>query len=587
MAFIKLKELYSLRNGDSNRCLFVDAVKHLISLHILPTHGIVGHEVVLDSDLNSVLEVIKSFANTSSTTVMHDSLFPEDSSIHLMPSENATIIIPNLEIQVDNSFYSGVRHLFSLAGKHPGRDIESAINIPYFYPTSINTTSSSIKKCVDNQLTRARELSSLEVPRLANTAHYMGSKRAMLGFIVEAMSHTLPENGVVLDLMCGSGSASAGFSRYWPTFASDSQLFCGCLAKIQGGGFNQALASDLIDQIIPHARDNVKALMDLLKHYVAREEVFLHSDVTESLVDEYIKFHALFPTYPDKTNMDDWDPTAQIMRRKSDYSQYPYCLFTSYFANMFLGIRQSIEVDSIRYGIDQIENNEMKLWALGALVSTVSSLASTYGGHFAQPPYASIPRLNKRHVGKLIEKRAYPITQEFCVRLMALAKESEMVKNPVEVIEGPWQSAFARCEELLGEGPVGIYLDAPYTRDEYSRYYHVLETLVKYNYPSVIGKGRLPDKKSGERFKSEFFTRVQTHMEEALIRVISGALMRGWNCLWSYADSGSASVPTVIEKVMSKYKCTVRSYVAPHQHQSHRGRKPKNVLEYLISFKMF
>ena len=33
-----------------------------------------------------------------------------------------------------------------------------------------------------------------------------------------------------------------------------------------------------------------------------------------------------------------------------------------------------------------------------------------------------------------------------------------------------------------------FYLDPPYTTDHYSRFYHVLETLVKYDYPSLERK---------------------------------------------------------------------------------------------------
>src|SRR5207253_2965645 len=42
-----------------------------------------------------------------------------------------------------------------------------------------------------------------------------------------------------------------------------------------------------------------------------------------------------------------------------------------------------------------------------------------------------------------------------------------------------------------------IYADPPYSKDHYSRYYHVLETLVRYDYPSAAGAGRYrPDRYS-------------------------------------------------------------------------------------------
>lgn len=35
-----------------------------------------------------------------------------------------------------------------------------------------------------------------------------------------------------------------------------------------------------------------------------------------------------------------------------------------------------------------------------------------------------------------------------------------------------------------------IYVDPPYTRDQYSRFYHVYETLYRYDYPDARGQGR-------------------------------------------------------------------------------------------------
>ena len=44
---------------------------------------------------------------------------------------------------------------------------------------------------------------------------------------------------------------------------------------------------------------------------------------------------------------------------------------------------------------------------------------------------------------------------------------------------------------------------------KYSRYYHLLETLVRYDYPESEGKGHISSKKAGERFSSEFFSKTK------------------------------------------------------------------------------
>jgi adenine-specific DNA-methyltransferase len=45
-----------------------------------------------------------------------------------------------------------------------------------------------------------------------------------------------------------------------------------------------------------------------------------------------------------------------------------------------------------------------------------------------------------------------------------------------------------------------IYMDPPYTKDHYSRFYHVYEELFLYRYPTVSGHGLYPDR----RFASPF-----------------------------------------------------------------------------------
>jgi adenine-specific DNA methylase len=139
-------------------------------------------------------------------------------------------------------------------------------------------------------------------------------------------------------------------------------------------------------------------------------------------------------------------------------------------------------------------------------------------------------------------------------------------------------------EKVLSDEDVLVYLDAPYKREEYSRYYHVLETLVQYDYPSCTGVGKTPNKRMGERFSSDFFTRSGSQAIQAMTKVISEILRRGWKCAWSYSDSGSVNMVRTIENISSTFGCQVTSFAVPYEHKSQRGAKPKKVKEYVILF---
>ena len=262
----------------------------------------------------------------------------------------------------------------------------------------------------------------------------------------------------------------------------------------------------------------------------------------------------------------------------------PYCLFSAYFSNIYFGLRQCVEIDSLRFAIDHLEDEDERSWALGALVATLSYLGNTYGGHFAQPRFRKVKDINLREFVNLLERRVQSVFHEFAVRLENLARESWTSKE-IEVVPGPWQRSLEHAEALLTGGEVVVYLDAPYKRDEYSRYYHVLETLIKYDYPHSEGVGRVPKKEPGERFKSEFFTRDVAQIEAVLSDIFCSVLEKGWSCAWSYSDSGDATIVSVIEDVASETNCIVKSYCTPYTHKAQGGKRSKKVREYLLIFR--
>ena len=102
--------------------------------------------------------------------------------------------------------------------------------------------------------------------------------------------------------------------------------------------------------------------------------------------------------------------------------------------------------------------------------------------------------------------------------------------------------------DLIGpDGPLEVgeidlvYLDPPYTADNYSRFYHVLETLVNYDYPELelrggsLTKGRYPARE--HRFQSNFCK--SEHVESAFREVVEACANLGAKLLVSYSpDSG-------------------------------------------------
>jgi adenine-specific DNA methylase len=179
--------------------------------------------------------------------------------------------------------------------------------------------------------------------------------------------------------------------------------------------------------------------------------------------------------------------------------------------------------------------------------------------------------------------------REFEAKFLSLSKESERTTNRIDFVSGPWRKTVQTLKSDLNKD-VLFYVDAPYKREEYSRYYHALETLVDYNYPSIFGKGRQPYKDTkigGERFSSEFFTKNAAKVEAIFVELFVEILSTGWKCAWSYSSNGIAQIENVLEKVSEITDCLIISFSTPYKHKSQNkpsSDKPStiNVEEYLF-----
>lgn len=413
------------------------------------------------------------------------------------------------------------------------------------------------------------------------SAHYMGSKQSLAPFIGEIVRGRIPVNASILDLMCGSGAATGFFSRTWRTIASDVQRFSRLLALVQGGGFSVEKARQLIERVLPIAHDHFAELERIYAADVAFEDRALSSELDEAFERDYAAWVMNFRQLSGANVMSD-PPGKEIALRRENPRLRPYMLFSSYYANLFFGVRQSLEIDSLRFAIDQVNDLEDRNWALGVLICAVSACADNYGGHFAQPRVKvenAKEILGKLHKTQLM--RSLSVFQEFSARLLSLAEESETVRFPVTTLDGPWPSAIEEATHHFGRGELLVYLDPPYTREEYSRYYHVLETLVLYNYPIVSGRALVPEKGGQNRYSSEFFTRIPANAARNVSIILTKCLSSGWPVLWSYADSGLADMADIVEVVEANCRSVeIFSTDYFHTNQGRSGRR--NVREFFV-----
>lgn len=529
------------------------------------------------SQYNRLLSLTQDVELDNATPLRH-SLFPGASDVQL---GSQTLISAGLSGFLDERAYENLLAQLLPIWTEQSFQSASLLNPSHiaFGSLELTTRSEGLAERVGLAQRRTDALLRSRATQFSRSAHYMGSKASLAPFLAEILHTYIDPDATVVDLMCGSGAAAGTFSHYWKTLASDAQAFSRHLAIVQGGGMTGQEATHLADHVLSHAREHFYSLPDALNDEIAKELEFLSAELSSDTTDRLCRWIADYSRVGNLFESSRLD--AQVVERRSNPRTRPYLLFSSYYANLFFGVRQSAEIDSLRFAIDQIADLRLKKWAMGALICAVSSCSYTYGGHFAQPRLdgSNADRM-KEQARELLVSRGLSVSHEFYVRLTSLGIESESVKFPVETIDGPWENAL-RQASTMRLGSACVYLDPPYTRDEYSRYYHVLETLVRYDYPLVSGKPSIPKRGDSGRFASAFSTRSVALVERNVAAAISACLDLGWSCLWSYSSSGMASINSVLSQVGSRAE-EIEIFSMDHTYKAQGKHRAKDVKEYVI-----
>ncbi len=439
---------------------------------------------------------------------------------------------------------------------------------------------------------RMNQVSTDHAPELTKSAYYMGSKYSISSYLVEAVANVLPPNGVVIDLMCGSGSAARAFSLNWDVLACDAMDFCSCLASSFGRQKSATTVLEALPRIHSSFQENSALLRKSVDGLLRAEQELLYSplDIEGGLREHYAEFISHTPRFPEGGSFDGWSPADEVRQRQTNghLREKPYCLMLSYFGNVYFGLRQALELDSLRYAIDQLEQGPLRRTALAALVATASYIGTGYASQFAQP--VNIRGLSRRKLFNLLERRAINVFPEFVARITAIVEVATEAIHPVSSFTGAWEQALKEVSSFAQGRPACVYLDAPYTRDEYARYYHVLETLCKYHYPDAIGRGRVPNRKLGQIFQSPFFTRTDSAIAPLLSEIITESLHHAEYCAWSYSSRARASIPEVVRNIINRGGAIEGTFSIGHRYNA-QGRTDRRidatqcVDEYLIVFR--
>ena len=228
-------------------------------------------------------------------------------------------------------------------------------------------------------------------------------------------------------------------------------------------------------------------------------------------------------------------------------------LMSATYAGTYFGIKQALTLEQLRSRIDVVAPSDdttcawLRSGLLTALCSAASAAVFSAGKHFAQPHRLRPGKDLTFHAQRALQDRSVDVAEMF--RLAAKEIEGRVPDATAEHAAGHRLVEDVGASDLIERGITAVYADPPYTAQQYSRFYHVLEVLttgVPVRLQQVKGQvtsGLYPDNK----YLSPFSSRQQA--PAAFSHLLSTARDAEADIILSY--SGTTGTSTGNARVVS------------------------------------
>ena len=378
----------------------------------------------------------------------------------------------------------------------------------------------------------------------------MGTKKELAKQIAST-SQTMA-SGPFLDLFSGISAAGANIGTTRQVWCNDVQVFSRTLTEaIYLSKSDDVRTDDIAARILAYGNKNLQLLMTAYNALVEKETTVIFGGDTDAQV-------ALQSEVSESVSA-----TEEALRASG-----AACVLSTRYAGTYLGITQCVQLDSIRYGCDQALalgdiDFEQHRWCVLAICRALAALSNSTG-HFAQYLTA-----RPDNIARIISKRRRCAWDYWVQALRDMRpRGTSSWRNRNKVFHGDANLVLDQIH-LQGGRPAIVYADPPYTSDQYSRYYHLLDTAVLYDYPASSGKGQY----RGDRFTSKFSlkTKVRKEFEELIEKA---AKIRS-SLIVSYPSNGllENSLDEIPRMMRQSYRYVRKPLIIPHHHSTMGGSK--------------
>lgn len=407
--------------------------------------------------------------------------------------------------------------------------------------------------------------------------NYQGSKNNLSNFIYNNIEKYIPSGKAILDIFCGAGSVSNIFRSTHKVFANDAETYSYIIVDAILNQPDYTLEPNFFDCFSKEFEKTTKQLSSPILDYINKEREYILTQNSSLLIDLYKEFPTVWNEK--KSSLINEKLTVEAVRKSKKF-----IIFTSYYAGSYFGIEQAIEIDSLIKCIKS-QNESFRNSLFACLFYAMKEVVFSKDGHMAQP-------LNlEKNESKLLAIRQKSVFGYF------KAKFNEYLSIPISKFNKKNEVFNLDFNDLLEKvdlSEVGlIYADPPYTDMQYSRYYHLLNVAVNYDYPDLtIGrKGEYTKGLYAEgRFQSKLSQR--SSASEQIKKLMIFCKKNNINLALSYAypqdpikqhiDRYTISIDNLIQYANDIFGDNVLVVKQKYSHSNHRNDKHKLVNEYLI-----
>ncbi|MFA0962072.1 DNA adenine methylase [Roseivirga sp. BDSF3-8] len=394
---------------------------------------------------------------------------------------------------------------------------------------------------------RRSETRDAKNPKIPHLLKYMGSKREIIDFVKSSVDRLNVNTNWFCDLFSGTGVVAGSFKGIYNIHANDIQSYSAILA--------QTYLLNLKNTVSPLAVKEIHSkLLERLSHFHSKYPFnFDYSEATS--LNDFVELEQAQQNLIQKTFKDDFH------------------LFTRYYSGTYWSFEQCMWIDAMRAIAEEYKDKPHYYVILSCLIFSMS-YTSQSTGHYAQYRDAN----TESSMNDIIIYRKKDLWPYFERKFIELTTSinggaSEFKTTTLDYID---------CLRIIEKGSI-VYADPPYQSVHYSRFYHILETLVRYDYPKVLFKGRYRD----DRHQSPFCKKKT--VEGAFTHLFEGVKFRDAHLVLSYSDTGMISLEDILnisEKTLNQgYERQVLDIDHIHSKMGRSDIRHHDVKEYAILFK--